>query len=271
MYVLQLLLGVVAGMFLLWPMLMEYKEEPVAAHVASRDTTLSWEQYQNHCHQPAWEEFSSIAQVQIQCAELEGMPISWEGYITNIRLRSIKNNIEAILSKLPDSIRNVFSCMYGEPYQISCESGDDIRQRNCKHLQFANIQNRKNKCHFPTWNEFEFEISVKMKSSVWANDVEVLLIADHSFTNFSLNVYPGDKIWFSGTLSNSGMQTESLLGGSKPHIELEEIGCIACHSIGLRPCKRYKYEITFSSVISVLCLGIKTVLNFLLNPVVMFK
>nr|XP_003708577.1 PREDICTED: wolframin isoform X1 [Megachile rotundata] len=264
--VIQLFMGIGAGMFLSWPLIMEYKQESDTYEVIS---TLSWEQYQNHCHQPAWEELSSKAQVQIQCADLEGIFISWEGYVTNIKLKSIKNNIAAIFDRLPDSVRNTISCMYGESYLNSCDSNDVLRQENCK--QFASIQKRKSRCHFSSWNQYEFEISVKMKSGMWGNDAEILLIADHSFTNFSLRIYPGDKIWFSGTLLNSGLEKESLLGGSQPHIALEEIGCLACHSINLKSYKRYNYHITFSSILSDLYLGIKTVLNFLLNPIVMFK
>lgn len=262
----QLIMGISAGIFLSWPMIMEFKQEPDSYESVS---SLSWEQYQNHCHQPAWEELSSKAQVQIQCADLEGILISWEGYVTNIKLKSIKNNIAAIFNKLPDSIRNIISCMYGEPYLNSCDSNDKLRQENCRH--FASIQKRRNKCYFPSWNQYEFEISVKMKSGMWGNNAEILLVADHSFTNFSLNIYPGDKIWFSGTLLNNGLEDESLLGGSEPHIALEEIGCLACHSIDLKSYKRYKYHVTISSILSDLYLGIKTVLNFLLNPIVMFK
>ena len=264
--VVQLTMGIAAGMFLSWPMIMEYKQKSDRYEGIS---ALSWEQYQNHCHQPAWEELLSKAQVQIQCADLEGILVSWEGYVTNIKLKSIRNSIATIFNKLPDSIENLASCTYGEPYLNNCDSGDKQRQKNCKH--FASIQKRKNKCHFPAWNRYEFEISVKMKSSIWGNNAEISLVADHSFTNVSLNIYPGDKIWFSGTLLNDGLEKESLLGGSKPQIELEEMGCLACHSIDLKSYKRYRYHMTFRSVLSDLYLGLKTVLNFLLNPIVMFK
>lgn len=249
-------------------MIMEYKQE---SDVASYEiaSTLTWDQYQNYCHQPAWEELSSKAQVQVQCAQLEGVPVSWEGYVTNIRLKSIKNNIAMVLNRLPDNIRTIFSCMYGETYRENCNSGDESRRKQCKY--FTSIQKRRNKCHFAAWDQYEFEISVKMKNGIWGSITEIFLNADHSFTNFSLNIYPGDKIWFSGTLLNNDLEKESLLGGSELHIDLEEIGCLACNSINLKSCKRYRYHISLSSIIGDLCLSIKTVLNFLLNPIVMFK
>ncbi|XP_032680097.1 wolframin isoform X2 [Odontomachus brunneus] len=266
----QIILSVGAAAFLSWPMIMEYKQESdiTSYEIAS---TLTWDQYQNHCHQPAWEELSK-AQVQVQCAQLEGIPVSWEGYVTNIRLNSIKNNIATVLNRLPNNIRTILSCMYGEPYRENCNLGDENRRKQCKQ-HFMIMQARKNKCHFAAWDQYEFEISVKMKNphGLWGSTTEIFLVADHSFTNFSLNIYPGDKIWFSGTLLNNGLEKESLIGGSELHIDLEEIGCLACNSLDLKSCKRYRYRINLSSIIRDLCLSIKTVLNFLLNPIVMFK
>ncbi|KAL2737965.1 wolframin isoform X2 [Vespula squamosa] len=266
--VVQLILGTSAAIFLSWQVITEYKEDSdnSSYEIAA---TLSWEQYQNHCHQPAWEDISSKAQVQIECAHLEGIPISWEGYVTNVRLKSIKNNIGTILRMLPDSIRTTFSCTYGETYKENCDTYDEIRRKNCEH--FVNIQKRRHKCHFPAWDQYEFEIFVKMKSGIWRSNAEIVLIADHSFTNFSLNIYPRDKIWFSGTLSNTGLEKDSLLGGGEPHIELDEISCLACHSTDLKSFKRHKYHITLTSIVNNFWLGIKTVLNFLLNPIVLFK
>ncbi|EZA52583.1 Wolframin [Ooceraea biroi] len=264
----QIALGVGAATFLLWPTIMEYKQE---SDVASYDvSTLTWDQYQNYCHQPAWEELSSKAQVQVQCTQLEGVPISWEGYVTNIKLKSIKNNMAVVLNKLPDNIKAILSCMYGEPYQEDCNSGDETRRKNCKHI--TSIQKKKSKCHLLAWNQYEFEIFVKMKNGIWGSTTEIRLVADHSFTNFSLNIYPGDKIWFSGTLLNDGLERESLLGGTDPHVDLEAAGCLACNSLELNTSyKRHRYHISLSSIIGDLCLSVKTVLNFLLNPIVMFK
>lgn len=171
-------MGIAAGTFLSWPLITEYKQEPDTYEGIS---ILSWEQYQNYCHQPAWEELSSKAQVQIQCADLEGIFVSWEGYITNVKVKSIKNSIASVFNKLPDTVRNAVGCVYGEPYTNNCESGDMLREKSCKH--FASIQKRRNKCHFPSWNRHEFEISVKMKSGMWGNNAEILLVADRSLVH----------------------------------------------------------------------------------------
>ena len=59
---------------------------------------LSWEQYQNHCHQPAWEQ-SSVALVQLRCSHLAGTQVGWDGYVTDVRIRSISNTLEAVFSR----------------------------------------------------------------------------------------------------------------------------------------------------------------------------
>ena len=82
---------------------------------------LTWEQYQNYCHQPAWEETSSKSQVQVQCARLEGVPVAWEGYIVNTRVKSIKNNLARTLDFFPDFLANPVMCTLGEPHVDDCD------------------------------------------------------------------------------------------------------------------------------------------------------
>lgn len=114
-----------------------------------------------------------------------------------------------------------------------------------------------------------------MKSSLWGggNAHVVLLGSGRSFANFSLNIYPGDKIWFHGQLSNAGgvLEAESLLGGSSPHVLLHEAGCHVCHTIDLKPCKKEGFTFGVKDVANYVYLSTKTVLNFLLNPVLIFK
>ncbi|XP_012281562.1 wolframin [Orussus abietinus] len=264
----QLFLGITAAIFLSWPIIMSHRRDMSASSYESIPA-LSWEHYQNHCHQPAWEESSSKARVQIQCAHLEGVPVSWEGYVTNIQVKTIQNNIAMVLNRLPDYVRIPLFCSYGEPYKEKCEMGDELNRKTCQTL--IRVQQWRHRCHLSSWNKYEFEISVKMKSGMWGSNAQILLIADHSFTNFSLSIYPGDKIWFSGVLMNTGLQGDSLLGGSKPQIDLEEVGCLACHIYDLKSYKRYRYQITLTAIVHDIYLGVKTVLNFLFNPLVIFK
>lgn len=259
-------LGAAAAVFLCWPVLMNYKVGPTPYEITP---TLSWEQYQNYCHQPAWEESSSKAQVQVRCAHLEGISVTWEGYVTNVRLKSLGNNLDAVIGTLPEVVKSRLTCFLGEPYQESCNATSKNSKQKCKTI--LEIQKRRQRCHLASWNHYEFEISVKMKNGMWGSNAEVILDADHSFTNFSLNIYPGDKVWFTGVLENNGHEGDAMLGGSDPHIELEEVGCLACHVIDLESYKRQRFHLDWSSILQHVYLGVKTVLNFCFNPIVIFR
>ncbi|XP_001602833.2 wolframin isoform X1 [Nasonia vitripennis] len=268
----QLILGFTAGAFLTWPMITGYKDHSsgIESSPFEMPSELSWEQYQNYCHQPAWEESSSKAQIQVQCAQLEGVSISWEGYVTNTRVKSVKNNLALALDYLPDLIANPLRCAFGEPHVDDCDKHtNELRKLNCK--AYLNVRRKKSKCHLSAWNWYEFEIAVKMKNGIWGSAAQVVLMGDRSFSNFSLSIYPGDKIWFSGTLSNVGFESESLLGGTLPHVILDEVGCHVCHTIDLKSYKRQRLGIGLHDVAKAVYLGGKTVLNFLLNPIVIFK
>ncbi|KAL7306085.1 hypothetical protein TKK_0001539 [Trichogramma kaykai] len=267
----QLLLGALAGTFLTWPVLSGYRDSSgLEAGPFELPSELTWEQYQNYCHQPAWEETSSKAQVQVQCARLEGVPVAWEGYVVNTRVKSVQNNLVTVLDYFPDIIANPLRCAFGEPHKDDCEKHkNEIRKMNCK--AYLNVRRKRARCHLSAWDWYEFEIAVKMKNGMWGSPAQVILLGDRSFANFSLNIYPGDKIWFAGQLTNAGLEGESLLGGASPHVFLEEVGCHVCHAIDLKTQKRHRHKIKLNNVARGIYLGLKTVLNFLFNPIVIFK
>ncbi|XP_011296955.1 wolframin [Fopius arisanus] len=265
----QILVGALAGIFLCWPVILDYKNGDDGIVRIPGVSSLTWEQFQNHCHQPAWEELSSKAQVQIQCAHLEGIPVFWEGYVTNVRVKRIDNSIAGILKRLPESIESSLGCVFGEPVdQTVCQALDSTRKTTCEMI----MKMQRGKCQVVNWNRYEFEIYVNMKNGLWGSNTEIVLVGDHSFMNFSLSIYAGDKIQFSGVLSNEGGEGESLLGGTRPMVHLDEISCSVCHNIHLKPSKRHRESIISVAVVTkTLVLGVKTVLNFLLNPLVVFK
>lgn len=269
----QVFCGILAAVFLSWPMIRQFQNNDTSIVTPpSVMATLTWEQYQNYCHQPAWEDLSSKVQVQVQCTQLEGIPVSWEGYVTNVRLKSVKNNLENIIKALPEPLETRLACLFGETIieEEFCRNIDPTRRLTCEFM--AKLQKKRERCHLFDWNIYEYEIYVKMKSGIWGNNAEIALLGDHSFSNFSLHIFPGDKIRFTGILSNQGLERESLLGGVRPHVHLEEAGCLVCHTIDLQSYKRLRRNIiTFSLITQTIVLGVKTVLNFLLNPLVVFK
>ena len=102
-------------------MIVGYRDSSVDSSPFEMPSELSWEQYQNYCHQPAWEESSSKAQIQVQCAQLEGVSVSWEGYVTSTRIKSVKNNLALVLDQLPDLVANPMRCALGEPHKDDCD------------------------------------------------------------------------------------------------------------------------------------------------------
>ena len=117
-----------------------------------------------------------------------------------------------------------------------------------------------------------------MKSGMWGKGAEVILIADNSFRNFTLALRPGDRVWFSGYLMSGGggekEVSDNLLGGSKPLIDLEEIGCLGCHRSELQIHRKSAgslKNISGSTLVAYSYAGMKSVLNFIFNPLVIFK
>jgi wolfamin len=118
------MLGVVAAISMLLPPLSDLAQQTDTLVDYSEGTggSLSWEQYQNHCHQPAWEQ-SSVALVQLRCSHLTGYPVGWDGYVTDVRIRSISNTLEEVFSRWVCSYdwyghQTVWNCHSGGAYSI---------------------------------------------------------------------------------------------------------------------------------------------------------
>ncbi|KAJ4450999.1 hypothetical protein ANN_02435 [Periplaneta americana] len=274
----QIILGVVAAVSLLLPTLSDMvgQTDSVVDYSEGSGGSLSWEQYQNHCHQPAWEQ-SSVALVQLRCSHLAGSPIGWDGYVTDVRIRSISNTLEALFQgMLPTSLRDALTCFYGDKYDPDCdeETTPEHALASCKLLK--DLKLRHTSCHLEAWNRYKFEVRVKMKSGMWGKGAEVTLIADDSFRNFTLALRPGDRVWFAGYLMSGGGKDSSdhLLGGLKPQVDLEEIGCLGCHRSELQIHKKASGGLKVGSSTSLVAYGyagLKSVLNFIFNPLVIFK
>lgn len=224
---------------------------------------LSWEVYQKFCHQPSWEE-NSIASTQLECLDLDGVRVSWEGYINNVKIRSVSNKIKRIFDKLPQTITDHLSCMYGDKIDDDCGDSNDC-------LSFYESVKTTRKCSLARYNSYIFEISLRMQSGMWGKTAEAVLILEDFFKNFTLGLKPSDHVWFKGNLINENTP-EGLLGGLKPHVMVNEIGCLDCHSSQLTHVQfSVKQEVKLEDVASFLFVGVKCVLNFLFNPIVIFK
>ncbi|CAG2066446.1 unnamed protein product, partial [Timema podura] len=142
----QVIFGVVAAVFLIHPLLYDGQDSTSMESVGS----LSWEQYQNHCHQPAWEQ-SSLAAVQLRCAHLADVSVSWDGYVTDIRVRNIHNVLDTVLSKFPVPVRDTLACWYGDKYDGDCRR-QDTNYGSCKMMRELKL--RRAACHLHAWDRY---------------------------------------------------------------------------------------------------------------------
>lgn len=220
---------------------------------------LSWDVYQKFCHQPSWEQ-NSIAATQLRCLDLDDVRVSWEGYVNNVKIRSVTNKIKQILDKLPQGLNQHFSCVYGDEINDDCT--DDC-------FAFYETMKSKRKCSLARYNTYTFEINLRMQSGMWGKTAEAILILEDYFKNFTFALKPSDHVWFKGHLLN---ENSELLGGLMPHVVVDEIGCLDCHNAQLTHAQRnVRQEVKFEDMASFLFVGVKCVLNFLFNPIVIFK
>lgn len=231
---------------------------------------MTWEVFQKFCHQPIWQE-ENVALSQMKCAELEGSHIHWNGYINDIKVKSITNMYKNIFDKLPYNLRDYLYCVYGGEVESDCKSVPDIVREEC--ISFYDTIKSVNKCTLHKHNVYTFEISLKMQSGIWGKATEVNLVTSDYFRSFILKLKPTDHIWFKGVLFNNEIVgSDGILGGLKPHVTLEELGCISCQNnmlIEIKTVTQPKFDIY--NVLDALYVGLKFILNVLFNPIVVFK
>lgn len=221
---------------------------------------LSWEVYQKYCYQPSWED-KNMALVQHKCLDLDGVRVSWDGHINSVKIRSLDNKMKQIFDKLPQTLADHLYCIYGE--EIGCE---DMHNEDCLSF-FDNVKTRR-KCSLAKYNTYTFEVNVRMKWEIWGKAAESILIVEDFFKNFTFALRPSDHVWFKGNLINENCPQ----GDFKPHIVIDEIGCLDCHNTEITQVKlNVKEEVTIEDTAVFLFNGVRSVLNFLFNPIVTFK
>lgn len=231
---------------------------------------MTWEVYQRFCYQPIWQE-ENVAISQMKCAELEGTKIHWNGYINEIKIKAISNPYKVVFDKLPDAISRYLYCLYGERIETNCESIPDLVRDDC--VSFYETIKSVNECSLQKYNKYTFEITLKMQFGIWGKATEVNLIIQDYFRDFVLKLKPTDNIWFKGSLLNNGNAgPDGILGGLKPHINLEEIGCLSCQEGSLTEMQILPTNsLDSKNVINALTMSFKFILNILLNPILIFK
>ncbi|GJQ87355.1 putative negative regulation of ATF6-mediated unfolded protein response [Trypoxylus dichotomus] len=226
---------------------------------------LSYEEYQQFCHQQAWEHENILA-TQIRCAQLEHLPIHWDGYVHDIRITSVSNTYKYIIDKFPPLLSQYLYCFYGEDIKDLCDSN---LSQTC-HYFYKAIRSY-SKCTLDKYNVYTFRIIVRMQSGIWGNSEDVVLIASDYFKNFTLGLNTNDHVWFKGYLKNVYVDGEN--ASLRPYVSLTEIGCLACHNVELIEAKmvRHAAKYDLQKLLRDIYMGVKFVVNVLFNPIVVFK
>lgn len=102
---------------------------------------------------------------------------------------------------------------------------------------------------------------------------EIKVTLDHHFTNFTRLLRSDDKIAFKGHLLDS--EQEYNIGSKDTYVSGYEINCLECKEarggIGNKAPSVSKFSNFFRTVANDCIVSTKYILNFLLNPVIVFK
>lgn len=106
-----------------------------------------------------------------------------------------------------------------------------------------------------------------MKSGLWGtSSVDVYLRADDHFRNMTHHLRPGDHVWFGGSIAGLGAGNS----GPEPQIQVETMGCLQC-KLGPMLVEPKLHQSLYLTIFSYLYTCFRFILNWLLNPIVIFK
>ncbi|XP_050681273.1 wolframin isoform X1 [Leptidea sinapis] len=234
---------------------------------------VNWDEYYNQCHAPSWSE-NNMAATQIKCSVLDGSNVNWEGYVKEVRVKFVKNQWNNFASWLPSVFREYFKCYYGEEYSTLCRSEEGLSLSECEFARSVARQSEKS-CHLNKLNEYTYEVNIDMETSggILKRHAEINLIFDHYFTNYTKLLRMDDKIRFKGILVNE--QGAYNIGSKYLDIKGYEINCLDCKMakgiISIPTPSVSKMSVLVRTVVNDCIVSTKYVLNFLLNPVIVFK
>ncbi|KAJ0170849.1 hypothetical protein K1T71_013621 [Dendrolimus kikuchii] len=235
---------------------------------------INWEEYYNQCNNPSWSDYN-IASTQIKCSVLDGANVNWEGYIREVNLIQVDNLWSDFANWLPWFMKEYFKCYYGEEYSTLCRMADgpDLL-KECEFVRKVARQSGK-VCHLDNLNKYTYEIKLVMEASggLLKRHAEISVIFDHNFTNFTRLLRSDDRINFKGLLSNENRPYN--IGAKDLTIKGYEINCLECKrangGVTSKAPSTSKFSELFRTIVNDCIVSTKYILNFLLNPVIVFK
>ncbi|XP_026754284.2 wolframin [Galleria mellonella] len=235
---------------------------------------ISWEDYYNHCNNPSWSDYN-VAATQIKCSVLEGANVNWEGYIKDVKLKSVVNRWSSVAAWLPGILQEYFKCYYGEEYSTSCQGADGrYSSKECEFVRSVARQSGKS-CHLNNLNEYTYEVQLLMEASggLLKRHTEISVLFDDHFKNFTHQLRADDKIRFKGVLRNAPGAYD--IGAKELNIKGHEINCLECKqargTVTIKAPPVSKLSELIKTIMNDCIVSTKYILNFLLNPVIVFK
>ncbi|KAG7297302.1 hypothetical protein JYU34_019261 [Plutella xylostella] len=235
---------------------------------------ISWEDYYSQCNSPSWAE-SNMAATQIKCSVLEGTFVNWEGYVKEVKIKSVKNRWNDFASWLPGFVQEIFKCYYGEEYASLCSMHEGLlSSKECDFVRRVARQSGKS-CHLDNLNEYTHEIKLSMSAGggLISRHADINVIFDNYFTNYTRQLRADDKIRFKGVLLNS--EDSYNIGDQETTINGYEINCLECKrspgNISSKTPSNTKFSDLCKTIVNDCIVSTKYILNFMLNPVIVFK
>lgn len=122
-------------------------------------------------------------------------------------------------------------------------------------------------CNLKHILRYEHEITISLQSGILTAGPQIILRAGHDFSNLTQILQINDKINFKGTMQINpftNLPNEYLV------INLQEISCLTCY--GVKGELTTTKSINFSnSYIKYLIISARNILNFILNPIIVFQ
>ncbi|KAL0860920.1 hypothetical protein ABMA27_009452 [Loxostege sticticalis] len=235
---------------------------------------INWDDYYTQCNLPSWSDYN-MAETQIKCSVLDGANVNWEGYIKEVKLKKVVNHWNDFASWLPAFLKEYFKCYYGEEYSTLCQGPESPSSvKECEFVRSVARQSGKS-CHLNNLDEYTYEVKLIMEAGggILKRRAEISVIFDHFFTNFTRSLRLDDKIRFKGTLSNDPGAYN--IGTRDLTIKGYEVTCIECkdarETLSSKVPASSKFSDLFKTIVNDCVVSTKYILNFLLNPVIVFK
>lgn len=150
---------------------------------------LSWKEYYETCGSKASEgDDVNIAAVQIKCNEFYGESVNWTGTVAYVKLTSVENRFQRLVTFLPVFLRPTIKCLLGGADRAPKES--------------TWLSRPKGPCHLKTFDRYTFSVGVNMADPASQNSEVIQLSVTHRFYHTMVTLRKNTQITFQGRLES---------------------------------------------------------------------